>query len=83
MLIEYQVNGDTLFMTGNFKEFNVENQSNSLWDEQNAVASTAVCILFSSYVSWQCIDMKLIGILVVQDYLASIDSAAKAGFDVK
>lgn len=51
MLIEYQVNGDTLFMTGNFKEFNVENQSNSVWDEQNAVASTAVCILFSSYVS--------------------------------
>lgn len=48
--VDYQVNGDSLFMTGNFKEFNVENQSNSVWDEHNAVASTAVCILFSSYI---------------------------------
>ncbi|XP_031404248.1 ubiquitin carboxyl-terminal hydrolase MINDY-1 isoform X3 [Punica granatum] len=36
-----EVNGDTLFMTGNFKEFNVENQSNGVWDEHNAVANTA------------------------------------------
>ncbi|KAL6181928.1 hypothetical protein ACLB2K_048576 [Fragaria x ananassa] len=52
-----EVNGDTLFMTGNFKEFKVENQSNENWDENNAVTSTA-------------------------DYLASIDSAASAGFDM-
>lgn len=31
-------------MTGNFKEFKVENQSNENWDENNAVTSTAVCI---------------------------------------
>ncbi|KAK4801831.1 hypothetical protein SAY86_000034 [Trapa natans] len=52
-----EVNGDSLFMTGTFKEFNVENQSNGIWDEHNAMANTA-------------------------DYLASIDSAAKAGLDV-
>ncbi|KAM5572646.1 ubiquitin carboxyl-terminal hydrolase MINDY-1 [Rosa sericea] len=52
-----EVNGDTLFMTGNFKEFKVESQSNENWDENNAVTSTA-------------------------DYLASIDSAASAGFDL-
>ncbi|KAK4769449.1 hypothetical protein SAY86_027599 [Trapa natans] len=52
-----EVNGDTLFMTGNFKEFNVENQSSGTWDEHNAVPNTA-------------------------DYIASIDSAAKAGLDV-
>lgn len=37
-----QVNGDTLFMTGNFKEFKVESHSNESWDEHNAMASTAV-----------------------------------------
>ncbi|GAV79646.1 DUF544 domain-containing protein [Cephalotus follicularis] len=52
-----EVNGDTLFMTGNFKEFKVESHSNDTWDEQDAVANTA-------------------------DYLASMDSAAHAGFDV-
>ncbi|XP_022851172.1 ubiquitin carboxyl-terminal hydrolase MINDY-1 isoform X1 [Olea europaea var. sylvestris] len=36
-----EVNGDTLFMTGNFKEFKVEDHSNSTWHEQNAVESTA------------------------------------------
>ncbi|KDP25542.1 hypothetical protein JCGZ_20698 [Jatropha curcas] len=36
-----EVNGDTLFMTGNFKEFKVENHSNETWDEHNAMASTA------------------------------------------
>ncbi|CAH2056753.1 unnamed protein product [Thlaspi arvense] len=36
-----EVNGDTVFMTGNFKEFKVEDHTNSTWDEQNAVASTA------------------------------------------
>ncbi|PRQ60320.1 putative translation initiation factor IF2/IF5, ubiquitin interacting, MINDY deubiquitinase [Rosa chinensis] len=45
-----EVNGDTLFMTGNFKEFKVDNQSHENW-------TTA-------------------------DYLASIDSAASAGFDI-
>jgi len=42
----FQVNGDTLFMTSNFKEFKVENHENSTWDENNALTSTAVCILF-------------------------------------
>ncbi|XP_022958349.1 ubiquitin carboxyl-terminal hydrolase MINDY-1-like isoform X1 [Cucurbita moschata] len=36
-----EVNGDTLFMTGNFKEFKVESHSNESWDEHNAMASTA------------------------------------------
>ncbi|XP_048230070.1 ubiquitin carboxyl-terminal hydrolase MINDY-1 isoform X2 [Ricinus communis] len=36
-----EVNGDTLFMTGNFKEFKVENQGNDTWNEHNAMASTA------------------------------------------
>eukprot|EP00258_Populus_trichocarpa_P014458 XP_006368742.2 ubiquitin carboxyl-terminal hydrolase MINDY-2 isoform X2 [Populus trichocarpa] len=36
-----EVNGDTLFMTGNFKEFRVESHSNDPWDEHNAVTSTA------------------------------------------
>ncbi|OVA10987.1 Protein of unknown function DUF544 [Macleaya cordata] len=35
-----EVNGDTVFMTGNFKEFKVENQLNDTWDEHNAMAST-------------------------------------------
>jgi len=38
-----QVNGDTLFVTSNFKEFRLESSANGIWDEQNAVASTAVC----------------------------------------
>lgn len=44
----FQVNGDTIFMTGNFKEFKVENHANDTWDEHNAIASTAVCISFFS-----------------------------------
>lgn len=36
-----EVNGDTLFMTGNFKEFKLESGTNGTWDEQNVVASTA------------------------------------------
>ncbi|BBH03283.1 Protein of unknown function D [Prunus dulcis] len=52
-----EVNGDTLFMTGHFKEFKVENHANDTWDENNAVTTTA-------------------------DYLASIDSASQAGFDM-
>ncbi|XP_057978099.1 uncharacterized protein LOC131164707 [Malania oleifera] len=36
-----EVNGDTLFMTGNFKEFKVESHADGTWDEQNAMASTA------------------------------------------
>ncbi|KAL9328660.1 hypothetical protein ACSQ67_003663 [Phaseolus vulgaris] len=61
-----EVNGDTLFMTSNFKEFKVENQENSTWDENNALTSTAVYIDIFSF----------------QDYLASIDSAAQAGLDI-
>ncbi|XP_043716699.1 ubiquitin carboxyl-terminal hydrolase MINDY-1-like isoform X2 [Telopea speciosissima] len=36
-----EVNGDTVFMTGNFKEFKVENHVNDQWNEQNAVACAA------------------------------------------
>lgn len=36
-----EVNGDTLFMTSNFKEFKVESPSNESWDEHNAMTSTA------------------------------------------
>ncbi|KAK8267774.1 hypothetical protein V6Z12_D11G021600 [Gossypium hirsutum] len=38
-----EVNGDTLFMTSSFKEFKVnDNHVTGTWDEQNAMASTAV-----------------------------------------
>ncbi|GMJ10951.1 hypothetical protein like AT4G11860 [Hibiscus trionum] len=38
----FRVNGDTLFMTGNFKEFKVDDShATSTWDEQNAMATTA------------------------------------------
>ncbi|TYH55235.1 hypothetical protein ES332_D09G223300v1 [Gossypium tomentosum] len=33
-----EVNGDTLFMTGNFKEFKVDSHATGTWDEQNATA---------------------------------------------
>ncbi|KAL9231055.1 hypothetical protein vseg_006323 [Gypsophila vaccaria] len=36
-----EVNGDTMFMTCNFKEFGMERNTNSTWNQQNAVASTA------------------------------------------
>ncbi|XP_010272599.1 PREDICTED: ubiquitin carboxyl-terminal hydrolase MINDY-1 isoform X2 [Nelumbo nucifera] len=36
-----EVNGDTVFITGNFKEFKIEDHINDQWDEQNAMASTA------------------------------------------
>ncbi|XP_052209939.1 uncharacterized protein LOC127813172 [Diospyros lotus] len=36
-----EVNGNTVFMTGSFKQFKVENQTSNTWDEQNAMASTA------------------------------------------
>ncbi|RZB77537.1 Ubiquitin carboxyl-terminal hydrolase MINDY-1, partial [Glycine soja] len=36
-----EVNGDTLFLTSNFKEFKVENHESSTWDENNALTNTA------------------------------------------
>ncbi|KAF5797526.1 putative MINDY deubiquitinase [Helianthus annuus] len=36
-----EVNGDTVYMTGSFKEFNAENPEPRSWDEQNALATTA------------------------------------------
>ncbi|KAK9079692.1 hypothetical protein SSX86_001365 [Deinandra increscens subsp. villosa] len=36
-----EVNGDTVYMTGSFKEFNAENPEPRSWDEQNALANTA------------------------------------------
>lgn len=37
-----EVNGDTVFVTGSFKDFKLENcEENAPWDEQSALASTA------------------------------------------
>ncbi|XP_042051068.1 ubiquitin carboxyl-terminal hydrolase MINDY-1-like [Salvia splendens] len=36
-----EVNGDTVYMTGNFKQFKMDEHSSSTWDEQNARATTA------------------------------------------
>ncbi|KAL1316571.1 hypothetical protein HN51_068750 [Arachis hypogaea] len=36
-----EVNGDTIFMTSNFKEFKVESHENNTWDESNVMTSTA------------------------------------------
>ncbi|XP_074591567.1 uncharacterized protein LOC141847424 isoform X1 [Curcuma longa] len=36
-----EVNGDTVFMTGYFTEFKVDNQVHDSWNEQSAVTSTA------------------------------------------
>ncbi|XP_047322203.1 ubiquitin carboxyl-terminal hydrolase MINDY-1-like [Impatiens glandulifera] len=35
-----EVNGNTVFMTGDFKEFRIEDRTGSIWDEQNAVTNT-------------------------------------------
>ncbi|KAI4303485.1 hypothetical protein MLD38_039108 [Melastoma candidum] len=36
-----EVNGDTVFVTSNFKEFKIEGHVGETWDERNAMASTA------------------------------------------
>lgn len=36
-----EVNGDTVFMTGNFTQFNADDQVNESWNEQTAITSTA------------------------------------------
>ncbi|KAK1274083.1 hypothetical protein QJS04_geneDACA022281 [Acorus gramineus] len=36
-----EVNGDTVFMTGDFREFKAESQGNGSWDEQTAMTHTA------------------------------------------
>ncbi|XP_057775683.1 uncharacterized protein LOC130994637 [Salvia miltiorrhiza] len=36
-----EVNGDTVFVMGNFKDFKMDDHSNVTWDEQNAMANTA------------------------------------------
>lgn len=40
----FQVNGNTLFMTGTFKEFKLDSHANDTWDEQNVMTSTAVWV---------------------------------------
>lgn len=85
------MNGDTLFMTGNFKEFKVENHTNNPWDEHNAMTSTSVCSSFfvqtpkysNSSFLYILLPWSLFLIHTSQDYLASIDSAARAGVDMK
>lgn len=36
-----EVNGNTIYVTSNFKEFNVEDNANTTWDQQSAMDSTA------------------------------------------
>ncbi|KAI4343284.1 hypothetical protein MLD38_027810 [Melastoma candidum] len=36
-----EVNGDTVFVTSNFKEFKIDGHTSETWDERNAMASTA------------------------------------------
>ncbi|KAK8951755.1 hypothetical protein KSP39_PZI004409 [Platanthera zijinensis] len=36
-----EVNGDTVFMTGNFTQFKADDQVNESWNEQTAITSTA------------------------------------------
>ncbi|KAG6396995.1 hypothetical protein SASPL_143156 [Salvia splendens] len=36
-----EVNGDTVYVMGNFKDFKMDDPSNVTWDEQNAMSSTA------------------------------------------
>lgn len=36
-----EVNGDTVFMTGNFTQFKADDQVNDSWNEQKAITSTA------------------------------------------
>ena len=42
-------------MTSNFKEFRLESSSDGTWDEQNALASTAVCLSLFLYISGACV----------------------------
>ena len=37
------MNGNTIYVTSNFKEFKVEDNANTTWDQQSAMDSTAVC----------------------------------------
>lgn len=52
-------------MTGSFKEFKVENQGSNTWDEQKAVASTAVCSvdLFNFFVSIKLFSLHFWGFI--------------------
>ena len=73
-------------MTGNFKEFKVDSHATGTWDEQNVMTSTAVCISlwwenFDGSFEW--FEWNLPSIYVTQDYIASIDSAAQTGLDIK
>lgn len=36
-----EVNGDTVYVMGNFKDFKMDDHSNATWNEQNAMATTA------------------------------------------
>lgn len=52
-----EVHGDTVFMTGKFKEFKAEEQVNSCWNQNHAAASTADYI--ASVTSTQQLDSAL------------------------
>lgn len=75
-----------MFMTGDFKEFKAESHLNDSWDEQNAMNSTAVCL----YVLKKCARICFLvvsppetTIVLVQDYLASIDSGGQSSSTLK
>lgn len=74
-------------MTSNFKEFKVESPSNESWDEQNAMTSTAVCVINISTILMPCFiflqQFTETILYMLQDYLASIDATKHAGMDLK
>lgn len=45
------IQDDTLYMTGNFEEFKMNDHFNGTWDEQNALASTVVRNYTLSWIS--------------------------------
>lgn len=47
-------------MTSNFKEFRLESSSNGTWDQQNAVANTAVCPSFYFFFASLCAHMVVL-----------------------
>lgn len=70
------MNGNTIYVTSNFKEFNVEDNANTTWDQQSAMDSTAVC---SSLPVIECYGFVPIAFVkltsaVTQNFLASVDT---------
>lgn len=78
------MNGDTVYVMGNFKDFKMDDHSNVTWDEQNAMTSTAVCISpFPDFWVLKCMTTKLRLNFALQDYIASIDSVTQSHSNIK